>query len=371
MLCQSPPPDNIVPADVAAETHPTQTWNEAVAFTQRVKELGPWQTQARVIGDMVDSVFTRNGWTSESDVFARGLILQTASLPPWDVRGRIDTFTRILSARYRLTPEQQDALRQRVWRDIITLTTRSFPAVLPTLGEMLETRAAGRPFTSQQVAGWVRTIRPLVNRNMSYMYESLDGFRATLTPSQQELLDRDVAAADRRAKTMFAQMNRWARGGWKPQDWGLDRDPIHAGGERSPSARRAPAVSPAQARRPRGDAGQRAPLASDHDQWEQYVQQFISRYELDPAQQSSAWSIYEDLKSRADQWRASHADELAELQAQANEGSDPQAREAARDRLDQSKQPLADMFAELKDRLANLLTSEQRARSAEPPDNDR
>jgi hypothetical protein len=353
--------DEQIPPDMAEHAKPTQTWKQAVDFTQRVKELGPWQDQMPLINQMVDSMFTQNNWTSEPDVFARNLILQTASLPPWDVRGRIETFTNIVATRYQLNPQQQEELRQRVWRDAVRLTTQSFPALLPTLTEMLQTRLEGRPFTPEQVSRWMRNTRPIMNRNMTYIQRSLTEFRTTLDPRQQALLDSDVAAADRRAADTFSRMEDWANGKWTPKDWGLERDPIHAQAQPAGEPVVRPGREDVERRMERARPAAEVVVSRDLDQWERYVQQFIGQYKLDAAQQTSAWSIYADVKARADQWRASHADELAELEATVREAADAAARQDAQQQLDGRKQPLAEMFAELQQRLENLLTNEQRA----------
>jgi hypothetical protein len=368
LVTQSQSQRDVVPEDLAERTRTSDTWQEAVAFTERVKELGPWQEQSRQINQMVETVFTQNGWDSEADLFARDLAVQVSALPPWDINGRIDMLTNAVAVRYQLSGEQRSDLRQRIWGDVITLTKRSFPSMLPTLGEMLETRAAGEPFTPEQVSRWMRNMRPLIDRNMEYIQSSLSAFRQTLEPHQREIFDRDVAAADRRAMVVMNQMTHWERGQWKPADWGLQHDPIHAK-QAEPNPRPQPAPRERRLRRELAGpvAAEASVVARDRDQWEQYVEQFIRRYGLDEAQQTAAWSVYADLKARADQWHASHADELNALEAKANASEgDASQRQSAKQHLSEAKQPLVDMFAELKSRLDNLLTSEQRSKEEEP-----
>lgn len=367
LLVQVEEPQRTVPAEVAASSPPTKSFHEAVQFTERLKELGPWQTHYRTVTHMVDQMFTRNGWNSEPDLFVRSLVTRVSAMPPWDVRGRIDTVVGQLSTRYQLSPDQRAELGKRVWRDTITMTTRSFPAVLPTLKDMLETRTSGEPFTAEQVSQWMRTIRPIMKRNLTYVQGSISEFRESLTPAQCAILDRDLVAADRRITTWFTHMRVWERGQWTPEDWGLQGDAIHrraanrpqlAG--RKPRAQRQRTAPPAEIVSPSGRR-----MTRDQDPWAQHVQRFITRYKLDEGQQTSAWSIYEELRSRADQWLASHADELAKIEALARDGVDAESRRAAEKRLDEQTEVVQQMFEELKSRLDDLLTSDQRARGGE------
>lgn len=87
--------------------------------------------------------------------------------------------------------------------------------------------------------------------------------------------------------------------------------------------------------------------------WEVYANEFATRHPLTAVQQAAARSIVKDLIARDTAYQASHAAELAAV-ARAEPGPD---RDTQRK---QHEAPTQDMFNELKSRLDDLLTTDQR-----------
>lgn len=91
------------------------------------------------------------------------------------------------------------------------------------------------------------------------------------------------------------------------------------------------------------------------------MQSFCDRYDLDKAQRASARAILRDLQERATAYRSSRSAELQRLQNQAVHAESAEERETARAELRAVLSGIDNLFEELKARLENIPTSEQRA----------
>ncbi len=108
------------------------------------------------------------------------------------------------------------------------------------------------------------------------------------------------------------------------------------------------AAARAAAQPPPAQEAPAAPAWADPaDPWTLYVQQFIARHQLDPAQHQQAWSILKDLKARAAEYRTAHK-------------ADYEAVDRFEDKVRQTRErkaldgPIEAMFDELKARLSAI-----------------
>ncbi len=110
-------------------------------------------------------------------------------------------------------------------------------------------------------------------------------------------------------------------------------------------------------------------LAVTVDAWDAYVAQFVAQFNLDDAQKLAAGSVLVDVKTRAEQYSKTHADDL---QAATNEiaQADKEQRKSLMDDKAELMQPLNELFAELKSRLKQIPTEAQRsqAQPTAPPE---
>jgi len=176
----------------------------------------------------------------------------------------------------------------------------------------------------------------------------IEEFRETIDENHRALLERDLASFDRRMAYMDRMRETWAQGGWKPEQWGLDKDPIQLRAEQT--------VRPAT----EFSAGQEAALqrlgvkvAAHWDYapstWETYVRAFIALYELDASQKATAESILVEVLERAMSYMRARAAELVEIGVSDRAGHDGFA-------------PVRSLFNELESRLERIPTAAQRAR---------
>jgi hypothetical protein len=328
-------------------------------ITRQLQQLGDWGSVYETFSPGIDEFWQDRGWTEEADEFARQTLQDIAAIPPWEFQKRIDHAMSTVRSRYDLTDAQYQDLQTRGYQFIGGMVWRHGRTFYRQTKEMVETRVRGEPFSPDQVARWTREGAPIFD-DMRARFEELGAdFSSTLDPRQREIFERDLASYHRRVDALDELRERWEAGEWRPEDWGLQHDPIHqplvdaaAEGEVQPDE---DAVQPDPAAA--GAPGKAAPAAEeigvaalDESTWARYVRQFVARYQLDDAQATAAWSILHELEDRAADYRRVHREELARVAPE----------EASTARV---YRPLREMFEELKRRLHPIPTGAQRRRA--------
>jgi hypothetical protein len=304
-----------------------QHTRDLVSLLGNARNLGPWGQNQRVIADALESIWRKNGWTTESDQFARKLMERVSEHPPWQLNERFQTFCDLLANRYDLDASQRQELRAIVTRDVWTMFFKHSNMLLRVGKEVLEARVARKPFTGEQAARWSRDLQPLtgdLERTVAGWATELESRAA---PGKRELIRQDLSAYRRRLSHSSEMMDKWARGQWRAAEWGLEKDPIQMGLAAASTSQ--PATR---------DLEQAVKYRDVSDEWERYVRQFVARYQLDESQQVTARSILTELRSRAAFKLARRQDDAGNRAAEA-------------------------LFAELKKRLDTIPTQAQRARA--------
>jgi hypothetical protein len=303
-----------------------------------LQSLGPWAKQAELIQSMSRNVFDEYSWDAEEDHFAEQLVDRVVQIPPWQVMDRFHLAMDIIAERYELDEKQKARIGQRaLWRSAHFAVNHA-PAMLQLAEQILGARLEGRPFTQEEVARWSQLMEPLLREGQTEFARFCRDVEPLLEERQRELLARDHAADDRRTEQILAKLNDWKRGQWRPEDWGLQDDPLHRGW--SPQIQSEVDSMPNERGRPRIDETQCAP--TNEDAWGLYVRRFIRVYRLDQEQQNLAWAVLHDVRSRAAAHRAAAEQERGGL-----------SHNARLDRLYEN------LFVELKDRLSRILTPRQ------------
>ncbi len=388
------------------ERHPDESvWQKANKLMQAFQRLGPWEEHHGYMVDALEKVYVQNGWTSEADFFALDLTADVESLPPWDYQGRFDALATAIGDRYLLTEEQQQAAAQLVARESFGLFMRHSDRIMEYSLDILNTRASGEAITPEQVARWVELAEPVLDDARNRMNAATKEFAEQLEPEQRAMLQRDLEAANGRLHDIDRLTEKWKRGEWSPDDWGIGDDPIQlegeirlleqggrdiranddaagdaeaaaekaaeAGAEGSPGGR-----GDEQVRRPGragGDGGgdqsrpdrpgrERATVAPpvDEHEWARYVRDFIRRYDLNEAQQNRAWAIYKDVRAYGERIEERVAKAVAELKQRQGGMEDAEARAKLDQQIASANQPLERIFEQMKRRLDRLPTRSQR-----------
>lgn len=306
--------------------------------------------------EMMDRMFERNGWTDESDRYARNVASKVAAIPPWDVAARFQALSDEVADRYDLTPGQAAQFQGAVMREAMGMMVRHGPAMWEQAKEALQARTDGEPYTAEKIAEWARNGEPIF-REFEASVERIAGeLEKSLSEEKKEVLARDIAGFHKRQKAVEGMTERWAKGLWQPDEWGLENDPIQNKAKAMGIPTPAPAAAPVAKARPVAPlvepvvAGPPIPdhwVEFDPSTWIAFVMEFGKKYRLDSGQMDTAWSIHAELVERAKRYRDLRSKEL--------EAIPPGLRLSH-----ELYKPICELFGEFRDRLESIPTSAQR-----------
>ncbi|MCK4341093.1 MAG: hypothetical protein KAY37_05140 [Phycisphaerae bacterium] len=320
-------PEQIKQSEPSAEQRERQTPSvlDIIEHASRqifagLEDDGGWDEHGGYMITAYERLYEVQGWDSEPDLFTLDVIREVGAIPPWQVRERFDALAARYADRYLLDEEQEQVYREMVERESIGLFVRHASQLLPDVLEAVQTRLAREPITAEQVERWSKEMAPV----FMDMRDRIDVMTAelmeNLDPEQQELFLVDLEALNHRLDRLDEMGAAWWEGDWKPEDWGMDRDPIQLGERRpdrtdktEPGYSGEDAESGAPASNgvskplrtyppPPGDvAVSTQPTsrpAEELEAWAKYVRDFIRRYGLNDDQQRRAWTIYDNARQR-------------------------------------------------------------------------
>ncbi len=333
-----------------------------------------WDEEAERVRVAAEQLWQRNGWTDESDVFAREVAVEVTRIPPWDVAARLNLLKTRVAERYGLDEARSAQLQRSIIREAAGFLLRNSPALLEHGNEALRARAEGRPYTAEQVQRWAKALDPLMNDARASVDRLAREIEPGLSPDKKELFRRDMESFEKRAGYVDRMKTRWAEGKWTPEDWGMEKDPIQTGALRPASPASAasgsspsggpPAIVPTI---PPGRSDPMTPteltitpeppgsgatlptrwIAHDPKTWIAYVLHVEKRFAFDAGQKTTAASIHAELYDRATDYLSAHRAELSAV---------PHAQRAQ----DPRYAPVVALFEELQRRLEALPTTRQR-----------
>jgi len=334
-----------------------QTEDEPLADVERrIADVAgdlDWEQEFASIKTAINNVWQQNEWDDEPHRFARDLALEVAAIPPWQFMQRFERFNQRVAERYDLSPRQRFQLQGGMIREAGRLLINHADMIFEQAGEILEDRRAGRPFDAEDVARWTKESDPLTNDVRATIDRLSAEMRASMSPEQRQVFDRDFKAFEKRWARVQEMRSQWAEGKWKAEDWGLQEDPQQSeGAGPADSLRGAAASSPLGPVMPDAAAIPRW-VPHDPSTWFAYVLDVKKRYRLDAGQMTTAESIHAELVARATTYASRDGDRLLSI---------PEADRA----VHPAYEPIRDLFQELRDRLDAVPTTAQRE-SATPP----
>ena len=354
-----------------------QLQEKALALMNAAQQLGNWEDQYLSIVDAMDRMYERNGWNSESDIFSMELAREVGAIPPWEAQARMDKLMEMIGDRYLLDENQQATLQERFFDINVDLFSRHSDRIMEYALDAIQTRAAGEPFTPEQIARWVELAEPVMQDARDSIRKEADRFMERLDPEQRELVSRDLQAADRRMGDMQRMSEKWKRGEWQPSDWGMEADPIQMQGQLGEGAEAGvagkggapvaggkeagPAVAPGESRETQRPQQNSTPPPDD--EWARYVREFIRKYGLNDEQQQRAWLIYRDAKERDVVFQRRFDRQLETVRSRGEAQSEP-VQAAVREQTEKHQKERDRLFSQMKRRLERLPTRAQR-RNAE------
>jgi hypothetical protein len=323
-------------AQETTEEKPLSMLERSQRLVANIQKLGPWEEQAGLIQQAGDNLFQTYGWDSEADEFAQNMLRDITSIPPWDFSARFELVTQMISDRYDFTPEQLAQVQQKVMMQMFQFFGRHSSKIFQLSEEMISARAEGRPFSPEEVARWSRLAEPMMQEGLDVYERMCREVEPLLNERQREIMNRDRAGELRRARSMMARMEDWKQGRWKPEDWGLQDDPLHAGGKLPPGMQARYEARAEVSADPEFDP-------TDESAWARYVRWFITRYGLDTEQVTAAEAILQDVRTQARVFRSA-----GEAEASSSTSDDRMGR------------VLTQLFEQLKRRLNLIATLKQR-----------
>ena len=348
----APPEGPTAPEDLANVAKAMRNVSE---FGVEIKKLGDSSVQADLIDEFVDKLWERNAWNTESDLFAKRLNHEIARIPPWQFKRRLNKLSDMVAERYEFSTGQELRYQAKTFSEIIGFVVRNAGVISQHVGEYVNRRINNKPVSAEDVQRWTRESQPLVDDFLTIFGRVNESMQRDMNPRQRQLLERDLESFDRQMEYIKEQRASWARGEWRPEDWGLENDPIqmglptsNAGDTRLPgSVPLSPTARPRAYAPPNTMALREPYVPEDESTWAVYVRRFIKTHGLDAGQRDAIRSILAELESRAAQYRRLHAGELAAVPGVGRATAEAFA-------------PIRDMFAELKARAQGLLTEPQR-----------
>lgn len=364
--------------------------DRAMKIIRGTQELGDWQPHYEMVLDAAERVYERNGWDSEPDLFSLEIVREVGAIPPWQVRERFDRAMQMVGDRYLLDEGQQNFLRREIFRTQFQLFSEHSERIMQYGLEAVQTRAAGEPFTPEQVARWTELAEPVMRDAHAQMLESAERFKEELDPEQRELFEADLQAGNRRYAAIEAMAGKWKAGEWDPHDWGMELDPIQnpegvlvgkaneaAVDQREAGARNRgaggggaaqPEVSAAPVERPPAEASGERPRVGGKrsaDPWRDYVARFIARYGLNEEQSQRAWLVYKDASNRRDVFAKRYERQVEARRARARSANADALKVAIAELSKAHQEDEERLFGQLKRRLDRLPTRAQRRAAAE------
>jgi hypothetical protein len=356
-------PDLSVENDPATRNPLAQLTETGAAF----KKLGDWQSQADLIDRFAGRLWKENGWNSEPDQFGLKITREVSSIPPWQFHERVRLFTDRVGERYGLNRQQTSMFRAQVYRESLGMFAKNAGPIVKQITEIVEKRAVGQPFTAEDVQRWTEESEPMVSDIVERMNRLGEHLEKDLDESNRRLLQADRVSLNKRLQHFIKMREQWSAGGWKPEHWGLESDPIQAGDASNAEAMHnhevdqlGPAAAAVTSKLEARDAARAAvaperaaTLAGADTEWRRFVREFIEAHTLDPGQRDAIYSILIELEERATRYEVSNAEALTMIPP--SEFDTHALRE-----------PIRQMFEELKTRAEALLTESQLAAIPKP-----
>lgn len=321
-----------------------------------------WSIEAMRIKEAHNIMFQRNGWTSESDLFALNLINDISSYGPFDAQAREGAFMRGLESRYGFSQDQLGIVNDEMRNESMMFTMKHFDKLMPVALEAVQAKAAGEPFTPEMVARWSQQLSPVMDEALEGLERVRSKIEPTMDESQKEIMLKDMAAIQRRHDHIKTQVEKWKRGEWTPYDFGVENYPEYASviGDYP-----RPGTVAAGANVPTPEEMSFEAARRDMSQWEKYVAEFVNKYECDEKQRNAANGILKDCESEAAKYLAANGDDLEFNERRAKESPSKRKRAYHAKKAEKLRRPIEKIFDRLCRRLeSSVLNRDQRRQLA-------
>lgn len=257
-----------------------------------------------------------------------------------------------ISLHYKLDPKQKEFTSKLLTDRVTKFLTKHEKQLWPLLMELTQLQLEGHDPDAATAKRISEKGYHIFADAQSEILKAQDEFRKILTEEQKKVHDRDLKGLNRQFQNIDSRFSKWKAG---DTSGGNPIGPVRLG---HPGNRILP-------ERP-GKTGPSRPRILHESKWDQYVTNFIAHYKLDDAQKTTALAILKSVKADASQYRRSHRADLADAETHVREAQmakpfDKKALATARKIRDLRNKPFEDWFNDLKNRLDQIPTENQKA----------
>lgn len=298
----------------------------------------------------------------------------------------IDRMTEELGKTYSFDDDQLDRTRGLFKARFPTWMNENRGEIMDLTNQYFETLLGGQAPDAIEVAAWAQRTLPLLNGFVDQVEGVTGEMRTYLTDDQQTMLDGHMAAFRVGMSYIGQRVGTWSQGGFDPNtEWPDSPGFNDAEHQRSTemmeaqqrAEREAQGLPPEEPPAPRSKVGAGAggaakttqpaattKPASGKDEWAQYTEDFIRRYELNEDQKALAHKALKLRQEERDKYLRNVSAELDELNHKIKEAATPDEKAASEASRARMTRPLDRMFATLKDQLDRIPTRAQRVAAA-------
>jgi len=266
-----------------------------------------------------------------------------------------------LSRTYELDDVQRAKVREAAVQRWGTFLRENRPTLQPILNEFIEMRMELEPPSKERVQSWAERAAPAFEQFRAELNKGTSEFREILDPVQRAKFDLEVMQFGMGLQFAENKLRNWKQGQYEAGEFW---EPVgdHRRARREERRERRARAKDDGAAPSAPDARETDQIALELASWDEYVATFIRLYKLDEGQQTAVLSIVSELKNRAIAHRDRHRDEIAELEKRiAGFSGSEQDLADLKTKLTQLYGPIDEMFSELKRRIEQIPTTEQRA----------
>jgi hypothetical protein len=271
-----------------------------------------------------------------------------------------------LSRTYELDDAQRAKVREAAVKRWSTFLRDNRAALQPILNEFIEMRMELEPPAKERVQAWAERASPVFEQVREELNKGTAEFREVLIPVQQAKFDLQALQFGVGMQLAEHKLKQWKQGQfdvnefWEPTGDRSRRRREEHGGQRMPKQGEERGVTVPAPR-------ETDQIALELDSWDEYVEVFVRLYKLDDGQRTAVLSVLSELKLRAIAHRDRHREEIAELERRIAgfSGADQELTDLKK-KLMELYGPVDEMFKELKHRIEQVPTTEQRAAVARP-----
>ncbi len=261
-----------------------------------------------------------------------------------------------IAARYNLNDVQTENTRRLMKREVYKFLKEHENEVWPAIRDLLAAQLGAKPPESRdEVMRIGKASRPLAKLAEEAIFRANEEWRLVLTPQQKDMHDYDLREMRKTFELIDENLSGWESN--DPPENGIFPQPQLIGPQpRRPSR-------PRKGHLPEPTVEFFDPNAI----FEKLVEEFIREYQLDEGQITSARSILEEFKGKANDFRDAKKVELTKIAAQQQEALDRRDLKAIKTAAAAHKkflEPIYKLCDKMDSRLKGLLTTSQIQRYA-------